>query len=222
MHTQTRSPMRTAPPRLQRSLMVCGLAAGLALTACPKPDERVAPLEARVTALETELKTIQADLEALRALKATPIERPAPVPTTMPLMSNISAPFEALGFTIGELSADELAAGRAPDGFALIRNSFPPGAPSGKSPRQRLLVLGSLVATPSDARSLLGDNMNSFSVVLDARIVDEKTREVKATVRKQVQVLGVSPEVAFQMQKNKQQAITTALADEFAAKTGKR
>ena len=127
-------------------------------------------------------------------------------------MSSISAPFEAMGFTIGELSPDELAAGRATDGFALLRTS----------PRQRLLVFGSLVATRSDARSLLGDNMNSFSVVLDARVVDEKTSEVKATVRKNVQVLGISPEVALQVQGAKYQAIQKALSDDFAARTAKR
>ncbi len=194
--------------------MASGVALGLVLTACPKPDERVAPLEARVAELEAQLKSVQTDLEALQQVaKAAPeAPSPPPAPTTMPLLGTISAPFEAMGFTIAELSADELAAARVPDGFALTRSS----------PRQRLLVLGSLVATASNATSLLGDNMNSYSVVLDARIVDEKTREVQATVRKHVQVLGISPEGAFRVQEKKFQAIQTALSEDFAARTGQK
>ena len=119
-----------------------------ALGSCQDP--RVAPLEARVSALEAAL--------AAPPVAATPASTPEPTPPLeLSLLSQLGPSFPAPAFALFDLSdEDRTSFPRDNDGFRVRRSKE----------GDELLVLGHMrvVEAPKSADSVLGDKMHSYSV----------------------------------------------------------
>jgi hypothetical protein len=180
--------MNTSQPssRLSVGAVVIAALAGVSGSGCA--DKRVAPLEQRLATLEGEVAALKVQLEDAKAAK---VPTQAPASTAVPLLSMLGASLETAGYRLAEVSSDELATFRARDGFAITKGA------------ERLVVVGTAEAIGSDASNLLGGGgMNSYSVVVDVRVIDPVTKVIRASSRTSTQVLGINPAVALSIKAN--------------------
>lgn len=197
--------MNTAHPssRLSVGAVVIAALAGVSGAGCA--DKRVAPLEQRLATLEGEVAALKVQLEEAKAAK---VPTQAPAPTVVPLLSMLGATLETAGYRLAEVSSEELATFRATDGFAITKGA------------ERLVVVGTAEAIGSDASNLLGGGgMNSYSVVVDVRVIDPVTKVIRASSRTSTQLLGINPAVALSVKANqgKLDAIRTELVTKLTA-----
>jgi hypothetical protein len=196
--------MNTAHPssRLSVGAVVIAALAGVSGSGCA--DKRVAPLEQRLATLEGEVAALKVQLEEAKAAK---VPTQAPAPTVVPLLSMLGATLETAGYRLAEVSSEELATFRAKDGFAITKGT----------PAERLVVVGTAEAIGSDASNLLGGGgMNSYSVVVDVRVIDPVTKVIRASSRTSTQLLGINPAVALSIKAN--QAKLDAIRAELVTK----
>jgi hypothetical protein len=91
-----------------------------------------------------------------------------------------------------------------------------------KNSDAQYVVLGQGKIMKSDAKSLLGDNMNSYSISASLKLINTANNAIEAVATKQVQVLGISPEVALNIQQNKKGQLVNGIMDELIEKVTTR
>ncbi len=91
-----------------------------------------------------------------------------------------------------------------------------------KNSDAQYVVLGQGKIMKSDAKSLLGDNMNSYSISASLKLINTANNNIEAVATKQVQVLGISPEVALNIQQNKKGQLVNSIMDELIEKVTTR
>jgi hypothetical protein len=164
--------MNTSLARLSVGAVVIATLAGVVSAGCA--DAQVTPQE---------VTDLRLGLEEARA--GTGPKGPT---TVVPLRSLLGASLETAGYRLGELTSEELVAFQATDGFAITR----------EKPTERLVVVGSAEAI---AQHPLGD-LNSYSVVVDVRIIDPVSGGIRANNRSSTQVMGINAAVALANERN--------------------
>ena len=94
-----------------------------------------------------------------------------------------------------------------------------------KNADAQYVVLGQGKIMKSDAKNLLGDSaMNSYSVSASLKLINTANNAIEAVATKQVQVLGISPEVALTLKGNqsKKAQLVNGIMDELVEKIAVR
>lgn len=94
-----------------------------------------------------------------------------------------------------------------------------------KNADAQYVVLGQGKIMKSDAKNLLGDSaMNSYSVSASLKLINTANNGIEAVATKQVQVLGISPEVALTLKGNqsKKAQLVNGIMDELVEKIAVR
>jgi hypothetical protein len=94
-----------------------------------------------------------------------------------------------------------------------------------KNADAQYVVLGQGKIMKADAKQLLGDSaMNSYSVSASLKLINTANNAIEAVATKQVQVLGISPEVALNLKGNQQKKaqLVNGIMDELVEKVTTR
>jgi hypothetical protein len=90
-----------------------------------------------------------------------------------------------------------------------------------KNADAQYVVLGQGKIMKSDAKALLGNtDMNSYSVSASLKLINTANNAIEAVATKQIQVLGISPEVALNLKGNaqKKNTLVNSIMDELVEK----
>lgn len=90
-----------------------------------------------------------------------------------------------------------------------------------KNADAQYVVLGQGKIMKSDAKALLGNtDMNSYSVSASLKLINTANNAIEAVATKQIQVLGISPEVALNLKGNaaKKNTLVNGIMDELVEK----
>ena len=90
-----------------------------------------------------------------------------------------------------------------------------------KNADAQYVVLGQGKIMKSDAKALLGNtDMNSYSVSASLKLINTANNAIEAVATKQIQVLGISPEVALNLKGNaqKKNSLVNSIMDELVEK----